>query len=137
VQTLPDGGTFVGFGSQRWFTEYDAKRRVVFDGRLARGNDTYRAYRLPWTGEPDSRPRIAVSRTAVRVSWNGATEVASWQLLAGPSPDALAPVRTVARAGFETAVPAPRQAYVAMRALGASGAVLGTSPAVRSPARRR
>jgi hypothetical protein len=136
MQPLPGGGTFVGFGSQRWFTEYDAKGRVVFDGHLARGNDTYRAYRLPWTGEPASRPRIAVRRGTVRVSWNGATAVARWQLLAGPEPDALAPVRTVARTGFETAVPAPPRAYVAMRALDASGAALGESPAI-SPARRR
>ena len=52
VETLPNGNVFVGWGSQRWFTEFDAKGNVVFDGHLARGNDNYRAFRYPWTGTP-------------------------------------------------------------------------------------
>ena len=37
------------------------------------------------------------------MSWNGATDVAAWQVLAGPSPSTLAPVGApVANAGFET-----------------------------------
>jgi hypothetical protein len=136
VQMLSNGNTFVGFGSQRWFTEYDAAGNVVFDGHLAIGNDTYRAYRLPWTGTPAANPRIVARRgtgssMTVRASFNGATGIARWQLLAGRSPTTLTPVSTVAAQGFETAIAAPRQAYVAMRALDASGATLGTSPAVR------
>ena len=136
VQTLPNGNTFVGFGSQRWFTEFDAAGNVVFDGHLATGNDTYRAYRLPWTGTPAANPRIVAHRgtgssMTVRASFNGATGIARWQLLAGSSPSTLSPVTTVASQGFETAIAAPRQAYVAMRAQDAGGATLGTSPAVR------
>jgi hypothetical protein len=136
VQMLPNGNTFVGFGSQRWFTEYDAAGNVVFDGHLASGNDTYRAYRLPWTGSPAESPRVVArlgsgSSMTVRASFNGATGIARWQLLAGRSPSTLAPVATVATQGFETGLAVPRQAYVAMRALDANGATLGTSPAVR------
>ena len=136
VQALPDGGAFVGFGSQRWFSEYDADGKLVFDGRIAAGNDTYRAYRFQWTGTPDSRPRIVARRgtgdsMTVRASWNGATGVTRWQLLAGSAPNALTPVTTVGSAGFETTITATRRPYVAMRALDANGAELSTSPTVR------
>ena len=57
VETLPNGNLFVGWGSQRWFTEFDAQGNVVFDGRLARGNDNYRAFRYPWAGRPVARRR--------------------------------------------------------------------------------
>jgi Arylsulfotransferase (ASST) len=135
VQALPGGGTFIGFGSQRWFSGYDAGGRLVFDAHLARGNDTYRAYRLPWTGRPVSPPRIVARRGSgagmtVRASWNGATGVARWQLLAGSSRGALAVVSTKDSEGFETAISAPRAPYVAMRALDAQGTPLATSPTV-------
>jgi hypothetical protein len=51
------------------------------------------------------------------VSWNGATQVASWQV--GET--------TYPRTGFETSVPAPSRTSV--RALDAKGALLGESPA--------
>ena len=34
MQPLPNGNTFVGWGSNRWFSEYDANGTLVFDGRL-------------------------------------------------------------------------------------------------------
>ena len=43
AQRLPGGGMFVGWGSRRYFTEYDAAGRVVLDGRFAAGGDNYRA----------------------------------------------------------------------------------------------
>jgi hypothetical protein len=64
-------------------------------------------------------------------SWNGATDVARWQLLAGSAPDRLVPVSTAAKAGFETAIRAKSsQRYIAVRALSVSGRVLGTSKLV-------
>ena len=59
AQALPNGNTFVGWGSQGYFTEYGAGGRVLFDARVARGNDTYRAYRFPWSGTPGGRPALA------------------------------------------------------------------------------
>ena len=58
MQILPTGNTFVGWGSRRWFTEYDATGKIVLDGRLAAGNDTYRAYRFTWNGMPDAKPKV-------------------------------------------------------------------------------
>lgn len=74
----------------------------------------------------------AASAATVYASWNGATEVASWRLLAGASAGSLAPVATVARSGFETAIALPSSApsaYVQVQALNAAGAVIGTSAA--------
>jgi arylsulfotransferase ASST len=134
VQSLPGGNLFVGWGSRRYFTEYGPDGSVLWDARLAVGYDTYRAYRAPWTGTPATRPRAAAvarrgGRMDVYASWNGATGVASWELLAGPRRTALAPVATAPRAGFETRVRVrPRARWVAVRAHDAGGAVLATSP---------
>ena len=68
----------------------------------------------------------------VYASWNGDTRTVSWQLLAGPAPDQLAPVAEAPRSGFETAITAPGpEPYVAAQALDAAGAVLGVSPTIR------
>jgi hypothetical protein len=70
----------------------------------------------------------------VYASWNGATEVASWRVLAGSSPAALRPAASAPRSGFETAIAvagAPAGAYVAVQALDAAGTVLASSRAVR------
>jgi hypothetical protein len=137
VQELPGGDFLVGWGSQRYFTEFNAAGRVLWDARLSVGYETYRAYRMPWVGLPHTTPRSAVARLHgggmnVYASWNGATEVASWEVLAGAAPTALQPARTAARAGFETRIPVSLTArYVAVRALDASGRALGTSPARR------
>jgi hypothetical protein len=131
MQPLPGGGVFVGWGgTNRDFTEYDSHGHVVFDAFFtASGAESYRAYRFAWTGTPAAPPRAALTRTAkathLYASWNGATDVAAWRVLAGPSRSALAPAATVARTGFETAITIPgHPASVVVQALGASGAVL-------------
>jgi hypothetical protein len=135
VETLPNGNVFVGWGSQRWFTEFNARGEVVFDGRIARGNDNYRAFRFPWTGKPYVAPRVATSldddKLTVYVSWNGATDVTRWELLGGASEGALAPIASAAKAGFETALRADAQSFVAVRGYDAAGNLLTTSAVVR------
>ncbi|HEU4978307.1 MAG TPA: arylsulfotransferase family protein [Solirubrobacteraceae bacterium] len=134
MQPLPGGGAFVGWGgTNRDFTEYDAQGNVVFDAYFTAPQDeSYRAYRFDWTGTPVVPPRVALSGGKAYASWNGATQVASWRLLTGAAPGALAPGPTVTSAGFETALPvAGRPAYVAVQALDASGAVLGTAKPVK------
>jgi len=137
---LPGGNVFVGWGSQGYFSEFSPEGRILFDGRVERGYDSYRAYRAPWVGRPPTDPAVAARRASggrvtVSASWNGATEVARWQVLAGASADALAPAgEPAARREFETDVTVETDAaFVAVRALDASGAELGTSRAVRVP----
>ena len=63
-------------------------------------------------------------------SWNVATQVAGWRVLAGRNPAAMQPVAAAARSGFETAIAVPAQVTgpaVTVQALDASGAVIGTA----------
>jgi hypothetical protein len=135
VELLPNGNQFVGWGSQRYFSEFTPSGELVFDGRIAKGNDTYRAFRYPWSARPAAPPRIAATpengETTVRASWNGATGVASWQVLGGVAATGLTVIATLPNAGFETAVTVPAQGFVAMRALDAAGNALAASAAIR------
>jgi hypothetical protein len=93
----------------------------------------------PWSGRPTQPPAIAAVGAAaahaamtVYASWNGATEVASWRVLAGASPAALAPVATANKTAFQTTISAPSaDPYVAVQALDGSGAVIGTSATIK------
>jgi hypothetical protein len=134
LQALPGGGWMVGWGGLPNFTEFNAQGQVIYDAQLPRGEFSYRVYREPWAGQPTTPPAIAARRvgatTSVYASWNGATTVASWQLLTGSSAGALTAVSTTPRTGFETTIPAPTAAFVQVRALSPSGRVLGTSKAL-------
>jgi hypothetical protein len=139
VQQMPNGNLFVGWGgSVPWFTEFDSAGHVTFDAQFRpTGDDTYRAYKLPWSATPATPPAIAAAvghgHTAVYASWNGATGVASWQLLAGPSANSLQPVGTaVPTQGFETRLQAPgSQPFVQVNALDSTGRVIGSSRPVK------
>jgi hypothetical protein len=138
AQPLPNGHLLVGWGAQPFVTEHARDGRVVWGARIADGNDNYRAYRGRWTGRPATRPAAVAERrdgaVVVTASWNGATEVARWELMAGDSRDALRPAGSVAKRGFETPLRARRPArWYAARAIDARGAVLGSSEPVRAP----
>lgn len=132
------GNWLMGYGGLPSFTELDASGHVLLDGTLGKNVQSFRTYLSPWSGHPASPPSLAVqSRGAdtltVAASWNGATEVASWQVLAGASPTSLAPVASAPRSGFQTSIAVtPKPAYVAVQALSASGAVIGSSPTIKA-----
>jgi hypothetical protein len=134
---LPDGDTFVGWGSQGDFSEIAPDGALRFDAHLPDGYDTYRAYRQPWTGTPDTHPSVAAVARAKRLhvyaSWKNATQVASRQVLTGAGADALAPDGPPApRPDLETAIALPSvAAFVAGSGLAAHGHLLGTSRPVR------
>jgi hypothetical protein len=134
VQALPGGEEFVGWGQQPYFTEYNAKGQMTFDARFVDSNSSYRAYRFPWVGTPAAPPSVTASTqggtTDVYVSWNGATQVASWRVLAGPAPDSLQAVLTATNQGFESQIAIATQPYVAVQALDSAGRTLGTSSVV-------
>ena len=67
-------------------------------------------------------------------SWNGATDVASWRVLAGPAPSALSVVAQAPRSGFETAIALPAGApgpFMTVQAIDRAGAVSGTAAPMR------
>lgn len=146
-QLLPDGDTFVGWGQEPYFSEYGPKGELLFDAHLPAGSSSYRAYRFGWTGTPSTPPGIAVkpasaARTAttgasraldVYASWNGATQVASWQVLGGTTRNRLAPIATARRSGFQTKIPVETSdMWIAVRALGPNGEALGRSALEKS-----
>jgi hypothetical protein len=132
VQPLANGNVFVGWGEAPHVSEFHHSGRMLFDATLGREYQSYRAFRLPWRARPAEEPAIALAgrgraRTAY-VSWNGATDVHVWQLLAGETPTALQPAVAVRAQGFETAMPAAQAGrYLAVRALDATGAAIGQS----------
>ncbi len=129
VQLLPNGNHFVEWGSQGYFSEFDAKGKMLYDGRIARGQDSYRGYRHEWVGTPSTKPDAVVVKSSAYGSWNGATEVAEWKLLTGTSKDAVEKEIGSAKAkGFETRITIKgAEQFVAMQALDKDGEVLGTS----------
>jgi EmrB/QacA subfamily drug resistance transporter len=136
AQTLPNGNVFVDWGQVPYFSEFTKNGTLLFDGALPGSDMTYRAYVKPWTGLPTTPPQGAVRRrggtTTVYASWNGATQLVRWKVLAGASGAQLKPVATKARSGFETSIPVG-QGYTAfkLQALDSHGHVIGTSGVLR------
>ncbi|WP_345762885.1 arylsulfotransferase family protein [Diaminobutyricibacter sp. McL0608] len=129
VQVLANGNVLVGWGTDPAVTEFTYAGAAIYEATL--GSISYRASRHPWVAHPSTAPDIAARAESggVRVfaSWNGATEVARWRILAGDDAATLQAAATVPRSGFETAHLVPRAKVVAVQALDSAGAVLATS----------
>jgi hypothetical protein len=142
VQVTPEGDWMVGWGQAGYLSEIDPAGQVLFNAHLPPDWESYRAFVAPWSGHPAQPPAVAVvpspgahGGAVVYASWNGATEVASWRVLAGSTPETLTPVGGAAKTGFETAMGLPAAAagpYVAVQALAGSGVVLGTSHTIKA-----
>ncbi|HUA89906.1 MAG TPA: arylsulfotransferase family protein, partial [Steroidobacteraceae bacterium] len=135
---LPGGDWLLGYGGLPNFTEFDSSGRVLLDGELGKGVQDFRTYLSPWSAQPPGAPAIAVQAASggatVQVSWNGATDVSSWQVLAGASAESLAPLLSAPRAGFQTTIHvSTTDPDIAVRALDASGQVLGSSAVTPIP----
>jgi hypothetical protein len=130
---LPGGNWLLGYGRLPNLTEYDAAGHVLLDATLGAGVQSFKALLAQWSGQPATAPSVAASssqpgQVSVAASWNGATTVASWRVLAGSSPSTLTPVASAPKRGFETTIAAPADGpYFAAQALDSSGAVIGVS----------
>ena len=137
AQLLPEGNVFVGWGSEPFLSEFSCDGELLLNARFPPGGASYRAFRFPWSGHPIEDPAVAVEQgTADKVklyaSWNGATEVESWEVLAGSRPGQLQSLGSVPRIGFETVMLVQTShSYFAVRAKEHSGRVLGTSASVK------
>src|SRR5690242_16851403 len=138
-QLLPNGDTFVGWGQQPYFTEFDSHGHANFDAHFTVPTDTYRAYRFPWTAQPPTTPALAAANgtdgtAQLWASWNGATDVTAWRIVGGPNPQAMAPILTTRDSGFETALGTRNgNAWYRVQALGSKGQVLATTRTVQLP----
>ena len=138
MQTLADGNTVVEYGGVPQISEYAADGSLLFDAHLSYEEISYRGFRYPWSGRPSSPPAVLANlnntgeETIVHMSWNGATEVASWRVLAGAHPSSLRVQATIGSTGFESSTILPKKyARVAVQALDVAGHVLSTSKTVQ------
>jgi hypothetical protein len=137
MQVLPDGRVLVGWGNQPYFSEFLADGTLVMDGQFPMPDQSYRAFTADWTGRPATRPTLAARSspaggTTVYASWNGATEVDKWTVLAGTSSSRLTEAGSQERSGFETAITVNTAGpYFAVTAQDADGHLLAQSATVR------
>jgi hypothetical protein len=132
----PNGDTLVSWGTTGQVTEVTSRGQVNL--RLALRHWTYRAVRAPWIGRPPGRPALVGRRgrggaVELWASWNGATQIRRWRVLAGATSSELRPVGPPFRwADLETRMRVRTSGeHVAVQALAGSGAVLGQSATIR------
>jgi hypothetical protein len=138
VQLLADGRVFVGWGNQPYFSEFAPGGALLLEGQMPFGYHSYRAFTSDWHATPREPPvAVALDNPAngkqVFASWNGATEVRRWVVLAGKEPTSLQPVGGGDWAGFETAIAVNATGpWFAVAAIGPDGRVLRRSEALKS-----
>ena len=121
------GTPLVGYGGVPAISEYATGGSLLFDAHQPFDMSFYRAFRFPWSGRPLSPPAVLASlnntgeETIVHASWNGATEVAWWRVLAGKHPGSLVAQTTIRANGFESSTTLPAEA----RLRGGAGTRLG------------
>ncbi|KAJ5621032.1 hypothetical protein N7510_005016 [Penicillium lagena] len=87
VQVLDNGNVLLGYGYDALWTEFNMDGEVLCDVHFAPekgfgrgGVISYRVSKHNWVGLPKTNPDISLSDNEIAVSWNGATEVATWVL---------------------------------------------------------
>lgn len=131
---------FIDWGFDGYISEYDGNGRLLLEARFISDRmRSYRAYKLPFKGEPIEPPVLKVlpigysddeAASAFYVSWNGATEVASWAFYGGDTEDfaSFKPLAIVKRRGFETSWVTPGVIkYAYAEAFDGSGSSIGFS----------
>ena len=117
VQSLDNGNFLVGFGHAPVATEFSPDGVVVCDlgfgplrisnpdQRLACGiRESYRVSKMRWEATPHYDPSVFVDlqRGDVFVSWNGATNVKTWQLELVAKRGEWFGASSIPKTGFET-----------------------------------
>jgi hypothetical protein len=114
VQRLPNGNTLVGWGGgvppdrnqPIAVTEFAPDGEVILElGYTDTFHLTYRGFKYPWQGFPTSAPVLIVVTDTVAsklyYSWNGATEVVSYTVLGGQTPQNLSAITQQPKSDFE------------------------------------
>jgi hypothetical protein len=136
ARVMPNGNTLISWGTTGRVTELTLAGGVAYALRLQ--SWTYRAIRAHWRGFPAGRPALIARRrpggpTDLWASWNGATQIRRWRVLAGQRPGAMRPVaRPFPFTDLETHMTTRTRArFVGVAALNAHGRELGRSKVVR------
>jgi hypothetical protein len=123
-----------GLGGNGATTEY-AGHTVVFESYFGDFASSYRVFRSVWNATPATPPTLGVQRSGGRVranvSWNGATDIVRWELLAGPDATHLQVVQTAPYTGYKAVLTTPAASskrVFEVLALRNNGMPTGTSP---------
>ncbi|KPL85894.1 arylsulfotransferase family protein [Herpetosiphon geysericola] len=134
AQRLDNGNTGVGWGStSTLYTEFNPLGQPVFELTTVEPIVSYRAKRYEWQGQPTWPPTLVPesqgNSTTLYYSWNGATEVADYQVYTGPTSASLSLQNTTPKTSFETSTSVVNNAhcFVQVRARNSQGTVLGSS----------
>jgi hypothetical protein len=139
AQSLPNGNTFVEWGILGRFSEFDPSGNLLFDASEPAGFGSYRGYRFPWTSVPTTSPTLTVQAnsdgtTTVHAIWNGATNVATWNLMGGSSAGSLSSVGSTPWNGLDTTLTLTTSATnLQLVGMDSTGAVVGQSAVVTGP----
>lgn len=120
MQIMDNGHVILGYGYNPAWAEFSFEGELLceahFGPRDGFGSgqiESYRVFKQPWIGRPLTLPSVALSGSTAFVSWNGATEVATW-VLEGSFNDSentinqgFVFIAAVPKAGFETKIPIP------------------------------
>lgn len=144
VEILPEtGNVFVGWGASAAWSEFSADGTLLCEAHLAASKSfawervkSYRVFKTTeWVGKPSWRPSARISGGKVFVSWNGATEIVSWELQGHKAEGKWESVDVLSKTGFEDAFTMPSgEGWTAYRAVAmdADKNVLGTSEVAQS-----
>jgi hypothetical protein len=138
-QLLPNRNWFAGWSENSYISEHSWDGEVLMEAQFASKRFvTYRAWKHNFTGNPLEPPVLKTyvfgvspetSTTVGYVSWNGATEVAAWEVYRNSS--SAAPLERFSKNGFETMFQLPGfEDGLFVRAVSAGGDVLGQSDVV-------
>ncbi|KAJ5543813.1 hypothetical protein N7513_003396 [Penicillium frequentans] len=140
MQLLPKtGNAFIGWGHCAAYTEFTPDGEVLCDTHLSASNwfqlglvVSYRTYKSDWVGKPLTIPSAVVVKDSVYVSWNGATEIATWRLELWDGVDMnnmhFEPLKSIEKFDFETKIELPDEipdTYFQLVALDIKDTVLG------------
>jgi hypothetical protein len=145
MQTLPNSNVFIGWATHGLISELTQEGNPVMEAKFSDGKmSTYRSYKFNFTGRPHLPPVTKsivygstpnTANTFHYISWNGATDVHSWNLYGGTknSSDSFLLLAKVEKTGFETMYMTKGYiAFVYVEAIGADGEVMGRSLATAS-----
>lgn len=144
AQYLNNDNIFVGWGDAGYLTEFAPNGDKLVEARFVSSRfSTYRAYKSAFVGRPIEPPDVVATVvgtdsdsliTTIYVSWNGATEVDSWNFYAqGWKKQYPILIGNVKKVDFETLyVAAGFMDWISAEALDREGNVLGTSEVQRT-----
>lgn len=143
VQVLDNGNTFVGWSANSYISEFTPDGELALEAQFKSERfATYRTYKFNFTGLPLEPPTLKAfaygtdsssksTSTVSYVSWNGATEVVSWNFYAkanDSSVEEFTYIGNANRTGFETIFTVDGyMGYIMAEGIDKDGKILGNS----------